>query len=429
MIDWLFNNTPFYLMTQSFWRDEAFSYLMARMPILQMLYTTARDFNPPLYYGILHFWMNIFGSSEVAIRSLSLIFFAISVLYFLLFLVDILKVPEKRAHIYVFLYALNPFLLYYGIEARMYSLFALLTLCAFYYLLKKEWKWYAVFTTLALYTHYFFLFALVTQIIYMVLYEREELKKKFKYFIAPIIIFIPWIYYALPTLLHKTNEFWITALSPFQAINTIGVLFTGYEPIWVFYDKYIIFVSIMLLIILGYFLTRKLHHDKHLSMLLLWAFGAYFTIAIISFVKPLFVPRYLIFSAVGFNLLLAYMMEHVPQRTKIIIGVILFTMLIHYSYNESLFKRKGNIRKTLHEISTLAGPNDVVYVTNPGAYFTASYYIRDRKVFIYQSPESVPYFVGLALIPSSSIIQLLPSYPVKAFVLKDDFQYEIVSSQ
>lgn len=429
MMDWLFNNTPFYLMTQSFWRDEAFSYLMARLPIAQMLYTTARDFNPPLYYGILHFWMNIFGSSEVAIRSLSLIFFATSVLFFLLFLVNILKIPEKKAHIYVLLYALNPFLLYYGIEARMYSLFALLTLCSFYFLLKKNWKWYAITTALALYTHYFFLFAFATQIFYVLLYEREDLRKKLMYFIAPVATFLPWLFYALPTLLSKTSDFWITTLSPLQAINTIGVLFTGYEPIWAFYDKYILLVSIVILGILVYFLTRKLRHDKHLSMLLLWSFGAYFAIAIISFVKPLFVPRYLIFSAVGFNLLLAYILEHVPHRAKMIIGIALFAILIHYSYNEALYKRKGDIRRTLHEINTLSDPEDVVYVTDPGGYFTASYYIRDRKVFIYQPPETIPYFVGVALIPPSSIIQLLPSYPTKAFIIHDDHQYEIVSSQ
>ncbi|PIW73452.1 hypothetical protein CO005_01355, partial [Candidatus Roizmanbacteria bacterium CG_4_8_14_3_um_filter_34_9] len=68
MLNFLFTKTPLFFLTQPFWRDEAFSYFMAKKNIFEMLLLTAKDFNPPLYYFILHFWMNIFGSSEIALR-------------------------------------------------------------------------------------------------------------------------------------------------------------------------------------------------------------------------------------------------------------------------------------------------------------------------------------------------------------------------
>jgi uncharacterized membrane protein len=75
MLDYLFTKTPLIFLTQNLWRDEAFSYLLAKEPISKMLPLTAGDFSPPLYYIVLHYWMSIFGTSEVALRSLSTLFF------------------------------------------------------------------------------------------------------------------------------------------------------------------------------------------------------------------------------------------------------------------------------------------------------------------------------------------------------------------
>lgn len=429
MIDWLFNNTPFYFMTQSFWRDEGFSYLMAKLPIIDMIQTTAKDFNPPLYYGILHYWMNVFGSSEVAIRSLSLIFFAMSIFVFLLFLVDVLKVPERKATPYLLLYSFNPFLLYYALEARMYSLFALVTLTSFYFLLTKKWKWYGLIALIGFYTHYFFTFVFATQLLYMLLYERAELKKAWKSFVLPALAFLPWLYYILPTMTTKTADFWAKPLSFTQSINTLGILFTGYETVWSFYTKYIVFASFAILGILVFFFTRRIKKDTLFSALLLWSFGAYFGIALISFVKPIFVPRYLIFSAVGLQVLLTYILTHVAPKAKLLITIMLVVITVHYTYNESLYKRKGNVRATLHEISAIAHPNDAIYVSDASLYFTVAYYIRDRKVYIYQAPDQIPYFIGVAILPDDAIVQTLPTYPNKAFILKNDYEYDILSTQ
>lgn len=53
------------------WLDEAFSALISHLPPEQILFHTARDVHPPLYYLILHYWMQGFGDAPLALRSFS----------------------------------------------------------------------------------------------------------------------------------------------------------------------------------------------------------------------------------------------------------------------------------------------------------------------------------------------------------------------
>ncbi len=56
----------------SVWVDEAFSARVANLGLTDLVQTaTSDDTNPPLYYVLLHGWINVFGDSETALRSLS----------------------------------------------------------------------------------------------------------------------------------------------------------------------------------------------------------------------------------------------------------------------------------------------------------------------------------------------------------------------
>ena len=155
-----FTLTPLKFYVQSFWRDEAFSYLLAKQSIFQILSLTAKDFNPPLYYLLLHVWMNVFGSSEIAIRTLSFFFF-LGLLYIVgVFLMEVLELSLGETLPYLLLFVLNPLLHYYAFETRMYSLFAFLITLSFYYLAKRSYRAYALTVIFSLFTHYFAVFPL-----------------------------------------------------------------------------------------------------------------------------------------------------------------------------------------------------------------------------------------------------------------------------
>ena len=57
--------------TSDLWLDEALTVNIAKLPIHDLPTYLKRDGAPPLFYVLLHFWMGIFGSSDLAVRSLS----------------------------------------------------------------------------------------------------------------------------------------------------------------------------------------------------------------------------------------------------------------------------------------------------------------------------------------------------------------------
>ena len=225
MFNWLFTKTPLVFFVQSFWRDEGFSYLMAKKYIFQLLVSTARDFSPPFYYLILHYWMKIFGSSEISIRSLSLIFYWATLYVIFLFLKDIFKYSLKKSWFYLLLFALNPLLIYYSFEGRMYSMLAFFATLSYYSLYKKNSKLYLLSSILGLYTHYFMVLVIAAQYLF----------SKFKQ-LNVALSFVPWVIFVLIFKGFAPQSFWIQGSKLSSLITFLGQIFTGYDFSLKFYD-------------------------------------------------------------------------------------------------------------------------------------------------------------------------------------------------
>ncbi|MBE9471727.1 MAG: glycosyltransferase family 39 protein, partial [Chloroflexi bacterium] len=58
---------------QSFWNDEGNSARIAERTLDLILEGAAGDIHPPGYYLLLHYWRALFGQSEFALRSLSVV--------------------------------------------------------------------------------------------------------------------------------------------------------------------------------------------------------------------------------------------------------------------------------------------------------------------------------------------------------------------
>ena len=56
------------------WLDEALSVNIARLPLGDLLEALRHDGHPPLYYLLLHGWMEVVGEGDVAVRALSGVF-------------------------------------------------------------------------------------------------------------------------------------------------------------------------------------------------------------------------------------------------------------------------------------------------------------------------------------------------------------------
>ena len=105
------------------WLDEALSVNISRLPLQQIPGALVQDGSPPLYYIVLHYWMLAFGQGEVAVRALS----GVTSVATLPFLWTAGKRLGGRptAWAALLLGASSPWAIYYGTDARMYSLMAL----------------------------------------------------------------------------------------------------------------------------------------------------------------------------------------------------------------------------------------------------------------------------------------------------------------
>src|SRR3954451_8040153 len=110
----------------SFWMDEGLSVGISSHAFADIPGVLRQDGSAPLYFMLLHVWMDVFGRSESAVHWLSLT-------------AALLTIPAamwagwslwgKRAgYVGAVLCSLVPFLTAYGEEARMYALMALLAL-------------------------------------------------------------------------------------------------------------------------------------------------------------------------------------------------------------------------------------------------------------------------------------------------------------
>src|SRR3989344_9181267 len=154
-LDYILSHSPILYFTQSLWRDDAFSVLVASRPLSAFIGKLA--FETPLYYIVLHYWMKLFGTTELAVRSLSLVAFALATVVMIFWAESMFKKHWLSWYVPI-LFFTNPMLLYYAFEARFYGWVIFLSTLSLYAFTKESWRLWIVATILGFYTHTYFLF-------------------------------------------------------------------------------------------------------------------------------------------------------------------------------------------------------------------------------------------------------------------------------
>ncbi|MFN8163522.1 MAG: glycosyltransferase family 39 protein [Solirubrobacterales bacterium] len=116
---------------------------------------------PPLYYLIAWLWSRPFGTGEVWMRSLSALAGTASIAVVYLGAVA-LPLPRRAGLIAAAAVAVSPVLIWFSQDARAYALVFLLTALSFLFFARarrgggrRDLAWWAVFSSLAIATHYF----------------------------------------------------------------------------------------------------------------------------------------------------------------------------------------------------------------------------------------------------------------------------------
>ncbi|MGC8880424.1 MAG: glycosyltransferase family 39 protein, partial [Anaerolineae bacterium] len=150
----------------SFWFDEAMSVHWARSEVARIVEVSmnlVEDRLPPLYYLLLHGWRLVFGDSETAFRFPSVLLgvLLVAVMHRLVYSLF----GRQVALLSGALIALNPFLVWYSQEARMYALAVFTATCATWCFVSAlralerqranlaHWIAYGICVVIGLYTH------------------------------------------------------------------------------------------------------------------------------------------------------------------------------------------------------------------------------------------------------------------------------------
>ena len=348
--------------TESLWLDEAATTIRAQYD-LDRLFGILKFVggNPPLHTLIIHYWIKLFGASEISVRLPSVIFSVISIL--MTYKIAALLFDKKTAMIGALLIALSSYHVYYAQEARPYALMAMLSLFSMYYFIKLLTRpnallavGYLLSCSLLLYTHYYGGFIILAQNIYLgsmwLLTSDYRLRWK-RWFLLQGILgasFLPWLH----ILIRKTIQIqsgklpipepWISdiiqSLKLFSGSNTlIGLLF----PLLALGSLVIVSRRQGTLERKNFFtsLNRCRWEFRCIDSSQTYLLGLWFLVPIaVAFIlskvsTPIFGSRYIIASSIAFYILIAKGLVNLNQKhiTILTLAVILLLYPLKNIYN------------------------------------------------------------------------------------------------
>jgi uncharacterized membrane protein len=166
--------------SQSYWVDEATTVHEMHLGFGAMLHSVHVDeTTPPLYFTVAWLWAKVFGTGELGLRSLSALL-GIAVIP-VAYVCGRDLVSRAAGVVAAAFAALSPFLIWYSQEARAYMLFALLSGLSFLFFIRARREpsnrnivWWAVFSALAILTHFFAGFLVAPEGIWLVLGTRRR---------------------------------------------------------------------------------------------------------------------------------------------------------------------------------------------------------------------------------------------------------------
>lgn len=164
---------------QRFWPDEAVTAALVRMPLADMLATLVdSESTPPLYYVLAWGWTQVAGSAEAGLRSLSALAGTATVPA--VYAAGIVLVSRRAGLMAAALAAVAPPLVWYAQEARAYALLVLLSTLSLAFFGRvlhsgrsHSLAGWALTSALALATHYFALFLVLPQAVWLVVRHRS----------------------------------------------------------------------------------------------------------------------------------------------------------------------------------------------------------------------------------------------------------------
>lgn len=169
-----------YKSNSAFTSDEVWSVRAASLDYRSEMEVLKADVHPPLYYQFLYLWVRLFGTGERAVRSLSALFYILSV--FAVYGIGRALYGTRTALLCATIYLASPLAILSAQFARMYALLSLLSILSTWLYIQFAIKpnhsrllfaGYVLVNSLGTFTHIAFFFVLFAQIVFHLLFFRR----------------------------------------------------------------------------------------------------------------------------------------------------------------------------------------------------------------------------------------------------------------
>ncbi|MDP3958390.1 MAG: glycosyltransferase family 39 protein [bacterium] len=380
----------FFFSGESLRLDESQSLWQSSHSVSRILDIVGQDVHVPLYHLILHFWQLMVGGGVAGARFLSLLFFLAGIP--LMYALGMRAFEHRAAALFATaLFALSPFMNWYGNEIRMYSMLTFLALLSHFLFLGiyregggfGRWAGYAAVSIVGVFTHYFFWLVIAAQFVFYLAVRRAfpagSGKNLAGVFGLLALAFLPWLLY-LRNLnqLAASSQPLLPVPTSIDVWNAFSQFIIGFQNDWL----NALVVSLWPLVVLVSFLTLRRHSTVpreagyFLAMLLLPAL-ALFTASVL--LKPIYVSRYLIFTAPALYLLVGWVLTLYPRFVSFFGKAGLIAAMaagLYLQVTNADMQMRENYRAAAEYMSAGTAPSDIVILSAPFTVYPVEYYYK-----------------------------------------------------
>lgn len=365
---------------RSLWLDEADSANLLKNDFVNIWPHLIVSGNNPTYIYLLKIWSEFFGNSEIALRTLSIFFGLISIIF--IYKLGKLLFSRPVGTWAAFFLAINYFSIFYSIQARQYSLVILISIISYYYfsllIIKKSnikrIVLYIIFTLLGLYAHPWFFLLFGSQIFFIFL--------KYRFKVRPLIFYQALILlFSLPRIiqLFKLSESGASDWIGSTSFNTFFETFSFFTYGASMFYLVLIFIALFYIFIQvektedRFFLKFKKDSFHSLNIGPSWLLINYlllpiFMAFIVSKFTPFYEPgRYEAIVLPAFILIMANLFSEIKNYRVLIVGVVI---LIFLSFNsviteaQTINNYQADDKKVAEDLLNFISNGDLVIYTD-----------------------------------------------------------------
>ncbi len=388
--------------------DEPFTLFHSQKSVSEILQLPKIDIHPPLHILIIHFWVDLFGTGIISARFLSVLFRSLAAVA--IFMTGKKFFSFHSGLLAALVFTASNIQMFYAHDARVYSLFMFISVVNLYLFLKiansgKAGKFdsiivFTILNILLCYLHFFGFAIIFAEALLCLLTPKSRIHfRRICLSIAVVVLSLSWY---LPIIL---DRFKVTSQGNWISYPLITDVYT---MIWRFSNVPLVAVTfIAVLLFAVFFRWKKINAETNSTFKItaILFLICYFGLFIISWIIPVFVDRYLLFTSAYLYLLVSYAILNLTTNRKLNFIIALIPMAIIFSTLD-LKKGKGVRTQEMTEYVRPIFDNPVNVIITPiwfdvnfTYYYNSEWFkytnnlhdtLKLHSIYCANNPEGIP---------------------------------------